>query len=45
MGALITYDEATTLLEAPVDSVRFLMSSGNPVALLVYPAVLVRNPS
>jgi hypothetical protein len=45
VGALITYDEAASLLDAPVDSVRFLMASGNPVALLVYPAVLVRNPS
>ena len=42
-AALVAYNEASSLLDASPDAVRFLMSGGNPVAILMYPAVIVKH--
>lgn len=43
LAALVAYDDASSLFEASPDAVRFLLSGGNPVATLMYPAVIVKH--
>jgi hypothetical protein len=42
-AALVAYSEASSLLEAAPDAVKFLLLGGNPVAMLMYAAVIVRH--
>lgn len=43
VAALVAHDEAQALLAGDPEAVKFLMASGNPLALLMYPAALVNG--
>lgn len=43
IAALVAYDAAQDLLTGDPEAVRFLMASGNPIALLMYPAALING--
>lgn len=43
IAALVAYDEAKDLLTGDPEGVKFLMASGNTLALLMYPATLING--
>lgn len=43
IAALVAYDVAQDLLTGHPEAVRFLVASGNPLALLMYPAALING--
>lgn len=43
VAALVAYDEAQDLLKGDAEGVKFLMASGNTLALLMYPATLING--